>query len=318
MTATVTDLFCGAGGLVARRACTPAPDLVMAANHWQTAIDVHQAHFPDAAPRLRRHLPGRPAPLPAHRHPDRLAGVHEPQPGPRRVPPQRSRTQPVGRARPGRRAVAGDDVGRRAVRRADALRGVVVENVVEATKWVLWPAWCQAMTSLGYRAHGAVAQLDAPRRAAVPRPDLRRVVPGRARPDLDWSWPPGARAASGPSTVRQAWKNGRRVGRYRQQWVWPCTDCRAVCEPATAPAATIIDWELDCPRIGDRDRPLAARDPGPDPRRAATLRVGADHHLGRRQRLRAHPRQPGPPDRRAAAGAADHRDDRAWPRRPGS
>jgi DNA (cytosine-5)-methyltransferase 1 len=30
-----------------------------------------------------------------------------------------------------------------------------------------------------------------------------------------------------------------------------------VCEPATEPAATIIDWSLDCPQIGTRPRPLA-------------------------------------------------------------
>ena len=47
MTLTATDLFCGAGGssLGARAA---GIELRMAANHWQTAIDVHQAHFPDA------------------------------------------------------------------------------------------------------------------------------------------------------------------------------------------------------------------------------------------------------------------------------
>lgn len=44
---TITDLFCGAGGssLGAEEA---GGTLVMAANHWQTAIDVHQHHFPDA------------------------------------------------------------------------------------------------------------------------------------------------------------------------------------------------------------------------------------------------------------------------------
>lgn len=47
MTATVTDLFCGAGGS-SLGAEAAGFQLVMAANHWQTAIDVHQAHFPDA------------------------------------------------------------------------------------------------------------------------------------------------------------------------------------------------------------------------------------------------------------------------------
>jgi DNA (cytosine-5)-methyltransferase 1 len=58
-------------------------------------------------------------------------------------------------------------------------------------------------------------------------------------------------------TIRQAFKPGRRVGRYRQQWVWVCTTCTSPCEPSTEPAAKIIDWALPCPRIGDRTRPLA-------------------------------------------------------------
>lgn len=48
MTVTVTDLFCGAGGS-SLGATAAGARLVMAANHWQTAIDVHQSHFPDAA-----------------------------------------------------------------------------------------------------------------------------------------------------------------------------------------------------------------------------------------------------------------------------
>lgn len=46
---TVTDLFCGAGGSSLGAEASGKVRLVMAANHWQTAIDVHQAHFPDAA-----------------------------------------------------------------------------------------------------------------------------------------------------------------------------------------------------------------------------------------------------------------------------
>lgn len=47
MTATITDLFCGAGGS-SLGAEAAGGTLVMAANHWQMAIDVHQANFPDA------------------------------------------------------------------------------------------------------------------------------------------------------------------------------------------------------------------------------------------------------------------------------
>lgn len=47
MTATVTDLFCGAGGS-STGAAAAGLEIVLAANHWATAIEVHQANHPDA------------------------------------------------------------------------------------------------------------------------------------------------------------------------------------------------------------------------------------------------------------------------------
>ena len=43
---TITDLFCGAGGS-SLGAEAAGGTLVMALNHWQMAIDVHQANFPN-------------------------------------------------------------------------------------------------------------------------------------------------------------------------------------------------------------------------------------------------------------------------------
>lgn len=45
---TVTDLFCGAGGSSLGAESVAGVRLEMAANHWKTAIDVHQARFPHA------------------------------------------------------------------------------------------------------------------------------------------------------------------------------------------------------------------------------------------------------------------------------
>jgi DNA (cytosine-5)-methyltransferase 1 len=42
--------------------------------------------------------------------------------------------------------------------------------------------------------------------------------------------------------VRQAWKNGRTVGRYRQQWVWACTTCGA--DVRTVDRAGRVDHRL--------------------------------------------------------------------------
>ena len=49
MTVTVTDLFCGAGGSSTGAAAAGA-EIVMAANHWATAIDVLARHYTDGAP----------------------------------------------------------------------------------------------------------------------------------------------------------------------------------------------------------------------------------------------------------------------------
>jgi DNA (cytosine-5)-methyltransferase 1 len=76
-------------------------------------------------------------------------------------------------------------------------------------------------------------------------------------PDLELELDAWCPRCADARIVRQSWKNGRSVGRYRQQWVWSCTSCGAVCEPSTEPAASIIDWSLPTPRIGDRERPLA-------------------------------------------------------------
>jgi DNA (cytosine-5)-methyltransferase 1 len=76
--------------------------------------------------------------------------------------------------------------------------------------------------------------------------------------DLEWELTAYCRRCDSARTVRQGWKNARTVGRYRQQWLWTCVTCGTACEPATHPAAEIIDWALPCPRIGDRARPLAA------------------------------------------------------------
>jgi len=72
------------------------------------------------------------------------------------------------------------------------------------------------------------------------------------QPDLELELTAWCSRCSGERTVRQGWKPGRTVGRYRQQWQWHCATCNTVCEPSTEPAASIIDWELACPRIGDR------------------------------------------------------------------
>ncbi len=47
MSVTVTDFFCGAGGS-STGAVAAGATIELAANHWSTAIEVHQVNHPDA------------------------------------------------------------------------------------------------------------------------------------------------------------------------------------------------------------------------------------------------------------------------------
>lgn len=255
---TCTDLFCGAGGSSLGAETVAGVQLVMAANHWQTAIDVHQAHFPDAAhdcadisqadPRRypRTHIL---LASPECTNHSQARGVS------RRKQDITLFDTPDPAAERSRATMW--DVGRFAEQKHYDC--IVVENVVEATKWTGWPHWLGWLTSLGYSYrvlshnsmhHGVPQSRD---RIYVVfwrtglRPNLELEVEGWcARCD---TWRPS----------RQAWKPDRTVGRYRQQWAWACTACGHETSAVTEPAASIIDWTLDCPRIGDRARPLAEK-----------------------------------------------------------
>ena len=152
------------------------------------------------------------------------------------------------------------DVGRFAEqKRYDA---IVVENVVEATKWTGWPHWLGWLTGLGYEyrilSHNSMHHGVAQSRDRIYIVFTRKGL----TPNLELELAGDCRRCGQSRPCRQAWKNGRTVGRYKAQWRWACTTCGGDVEPATQPAATIIDWELECPRIGDRRRPLADKTRG--------------------------------------------------------
>ncbi len=258
MTATVTDLFCGAGGS-SLGAAGAGLELRLAANHWQTAIDVHQAHFPDAAHDIAdisqvdpRRYPRTDVLLasPECTNHSQARGVSRKQQDP-------SLWDAPDPAAERSRATMWD-----VPRFAEQMMydAIVVENVVEATKWVGWRGWSQTMADLGYErrvlSHNSMHHGVAQSRDRIYVVFWRKGAPA---PDLELELDAWCPKCERITVVRQCWKNARTVGRYRQQWTWNCTVCSTACEPDTEPAASIIDWSLDCPRIGDRLRPLAAK-----------------------------------------------------------
>lgn len=255
MTATVMDLFAGAGGS-SLGAEAAGMQLAIAANHWQTAIDVHQAHFPHAdhaCEDLREADPRR------YQRTDVLLASPECTNHSQARGVSRRRQDPTLWDAPDPAAERSRATMWTVPHFAEQLKFdcIVVENVVEATRWVGWRGWHQVMEDLGYE-HRVLSHNSMHHGVPQSRDRIYVVFWRRGlRPDLELELQAWCPRCGADRTVRQGWKRDRRVGRYRQQWTWACTTCGATCEPGARPAADIIDWGLPCPRIGDRRRPLA-------------------------------------------------------------
>lgn len=258
MTATVTDLFCGAGGS-SEGARTAGLEIVMAANHWRTAIDVHQANHPDA-----RHDCADISQADPRRYPATDVLLASPE------CTNHSQAKGVSRRKQDEALFDADFdpaaersratmwcVGRFAEQ--NHYSAVVVENVVEATKWTGWRHWLAWMTDLGYD-HRVLSHNSMHHDVAQSRDRIYVVFTRKGiRVDLELEQTAWCPRCDSWATARQAFNEGRWVGRYRQQWRWRCTTCGTEAFPPVNPAASIIDWDLACPRIGDRPRPLAEK-----------------------------------------------------------
>lgn len=257
VTVTATDLFCGAGGSTLG-AVGAGVQVRIAANHWQTAIDVHAVNHPRTD-----HDCADISQVDPRRYPATNILLASPE----CTNHSQSRGTSRRRQNPSLWDAPDPSAERSRATMWDVVRfaeqipyeTVIVENVVEATGWVLWGAWWQAMTDLGYR--GRVLSINSQdRRVPQSRDRIYTVWTRRGlEPDLELERDGWCAACDAVRAARQVWKPGRWVGRYRQQWDWRCSNCHGVVKPRFAPAEEIIDWSLPTPRIGDRVRPLAAK-----------------------------------------------------------
>lgn len=258
MTITYTDLFCGAGGSSIGLSGA-GMHLSLAANHWSRAIETHADNFPDAD-----HLC---ADISAY-DPRRLPKTDVLWASPECTNHSNAKTikhtpnlfDPDGDAGAERSRATMWDVPRYAERHH--YRAIIVENVVEVTKWLVWPAWRSAMELLGYDVQ--IVSLNSmvawSARDAAPQSRDRVYIVctrGTKKPNLAIEPPVWCPKCERQLTGRQAWKNGRTVGKYRTQYTYRCTTCHGEALPLILPASAAIDWTIPCPRIGDRARPLA-------------------------------------------------------------
>lgn len=279
---TCTDLFCGAGGSGLGATSVAGVQLVMAANHSPRAIETHAANFPDC-----KHDCADISQVDPRRYPRTNILWASPECTNHSIAKGRKRDTQQG-------DLFGEDVPDHVAERSRATMWdvprftdthlydvIIVENVVDAAKWIPFKAWLMAMDAYGYD-HKIVSlnSMHAPAIAAPRAPQSRDRMyvvfwrKGNHAPNLDIR--PRAWCVSCDREVNaiQAWKNGARVGRYRQQYVYRCPNvsCRnSIVEPYALPAASAIDWSLAGQRIGDREKPLSEKT-------LARIRAGLDRY----------------------------------------
>ena len=281
---TVTDLFCGAGGSSSGLVAA-GYRVVMAANHWAQAIDSHQVNHPEtdhdsadlsqvepsrfpttdilwASPECTNHSVAKGI----KRQRDmqaQLAGIEDRLPDDAAV---RSRATMW-------------DVPRFA--EYHAYRAIIIENVVDAYRWVQFPAWLLAMELLGYEHEIAWVNSMHAQALGDPAPQSRdrmyivfwkKNVASSRRPDIKkWTRPKALCPTHGIIAAVQVFKKAEEWGRYKAQYVFRCGQCATLVEPGWLPAASVIDWSLKGTRIGDRDKALS-------PKTMARIEKGIDKY----------------------------------------
>ena len=271
---TVTDLFCGAGGS-SSGLVEAGFRVLMAANHWAKAIESHQVNHPEtdhsqadisqvdpryfpttdilwASPECTNHSIAKGV----KRYVAQQEALFELEGTPRRK---------VDDAAANRSRATMWDGPRFAEHHA--YRAIIIENVVDAARWVQFPAWLHAMELLGYDHEVVWLNSMHAQGGGLPAPQSRDRMyvvfwrrDGKRRPDLGrWLRPRALCLDHGEIRAVQTFKKAEAWGRYRSQYLYRCPECRAVVEPAWLPALSIIDWSIPAQRIGDREKPLAEK-----------------------------------------------------------
>lgn len=246
----------------------------LAMNHWKLAIETHNTNFPDTDHDCTDVSAADPRRYPST---DILitspeCTTHSPAGGSRRSQPQRDmfKSTVEDPATVRSRATMWDVPRFAEYHRYNA---IIVENVLEVTRWELFPEWLATMLKLGYEHR--VVSLNS--RFAHPTPQSRDRIyivfwrKGNRAPLLDHT--PAAPCAPCGRVVesRQTWKNNRRCGKYRQQYIYTCPTCRTEVVPFYYAGLNAIDLSLPAERIGDRKRPLR-------PRTLERIRYGLDRY----------------------------------------
>lgn len=258
---TCTDLFCGAGGS-SLGAVEAGAELRMALNHWELAIETHNTNFPDADHDCADISATNP-----RRYPSTQILIASPE------------CTNHSLANGKKRNVSQPDIFDASIDDPTAVRSratmwdvprfaefhdydiVIVENVVDARRWVMYEAWLHAMDALGYR-HRAVYMNSMHAHPTPQSRDRMYVVfwkKGNRAPDLEFEPEGWCTQCEARVEAVQSWKPNRTWGRYGRQYVYLCPRCTTEVTPYYYAALNALDFSIEAPRIGDRKRPLRPR-----------------------------------------------------------
>lgn len=262
---TVTDQFCGAGGSSQgvrnfSNTIGGGVEVKLALNHWKLAIETHNTNFPDTIHDCTDISASDPRRYPAT---DILITSpectnHSLAKGKKQVKAQldlfdKNLLDPAAE----RSRATMWDVPRFAEYHDYNI--IIVENVVDARKWLMWDAWLMAMHSLGY--DHKCCYFNSMHFHPTPQSrDRMYVVFWKKKnnaPDLNYQ--PKAHCAECGCDVDavQAWKKNK-FGKFKTQYVYRCPVHHTIVEPYYYAAFNAIDWSNLGTRIGDRSKPLSS------------------------------------------------------------
>jgi DNA (cytosine-5)-methyltransferase 1 len=258
----LTDMFCGCGGSSEGARNVAGVRVRYALNHWDLAIQTHNTNHPDThhdCADISETHPARYAPTTGLIASPECTN-HSLAKGQRRknLHQQEIFQNKAFDASAVRSRATMWDVPRFA--EVHRYQFVIVENVVDVRMWVMFEPWLSAMHALGYlhecvylnaqHAHGDGISGFAPQSR-----DRIYIVfwkKGNRKPDLNIR-PKAPCSRCGTVEAFQSWKNGRKSGKYKTQYIYRCSVCMEVVVPYYYAALNAIDWSFPMVRIGDRE-----------------------------------------------------------------
>lgn len=262
---TFTDQFCGAGGSSqgVRKLSEKIKgvEVRLALNHWKLAIETHNTNFPDTLHECTDISACDP-----RRYPKTDILITSPEctnhslaKGKKSVSAtldmfDKCILDPAAE----RSRATMWDVCRFA--EVHEYKAIIVENVVDARKWVMWESWLHAMHALGYN-HKCVYANSMHFKPTPQSRDRMYIVfwrKGNNIPDLEYTPDAFCECCGKEVKAIQVWKNPeKKFGKYKTQYLYRCPVDGTILEPYFTPASSVIDWTDIGKRIGDRKKVLS-------------------------------------------------------------